>query len=315
MSMIDSTSLSSPSFSPPFFSQAKPVTPLGLSGLTKSTISPTAPTEKRETLFYPPPLPSPDAIAYQSLECLCITWINHLHHIGLQMSIDTSEELQAIAAQLKTYALEKASVLEQAALKEKEAHFWSWLEKVLTCLTAAFNIALGIFLIETGEETVGGVATAAGMLSLANIALKEYNGWHTIADRLAEDFEKKEQILLWAPRVLDTISTIAGMACFAQTLTNPALISSATTGAQALKTFEIGLEISEKTTQIGHSWSDSRYHILQSQIEMLTYHMTREQFYQSDALEKITSTQKNLNSLVESVYHVLQIATNKRVTV
>lgn len=143
--------------------------------------------------------------------------MDETYTIGAFFLETSAQEIKASNEHLTKRIQEMTEALQASSKRAQEAGVWSMLQKAGSCILSTFNLLLGGSLFTAGSPVLGTTLIASGVLSVANMAMTEVQGWNFVAERLAQNNkELKEQILFWPPLALNclsgALSAVAGSA-------------------------------------------------------------------------------------------------------
>lgn len=128
----------------------------------------------------------------------------------MESNIDKIEEFRVDLEKLRA---EQIAKLRESLSSEDSSGFWGFLAKIGSMLMAAISTVFGVFLVTTGAGTlVGGAMVAAGLLSIANIALEETGAWDWIALKISNENEEFRQVFrTFVPVAIGIVCSLAGL--------------------------------------------------------------------------------------------------------
>ncbi len=248
------------------------------------------------------------------LDCIFIELTESLYAIGELLLNSADFEIDLLCENLQKHMKNSSNIIKESIEKSQEFGIWQLLEKIGTSLLAACNFIFGGAAIASGSPIIGSTLIAAAVLSTANLAMTEMQGWDYIAKRVAKDNKKLEEELrlylplastLLASSLTATGSYLTISQNLLQNLGASAKVGESvqkallfyTTFASAGKTFTEG---SQQRIKAGLA-------AIQDKIEIETFHKDTLSSWLKDFLQSV-------NGAWESTKTIIETSTQKRIS-
>jgi len=274
----------------------------------KTTSSGALPSSKVQTLetplFSPPKLTHPSRVTY--IEYGLISVLNELHTCGESLITSFTTSLSHGSEKLKKLSLENIEKLKEAAKNTQSSEFWSFLQKIGECILAAITTVLGITLVATGAGAIiGGVMIAAGLLTIANFAMRESGSWVAVSKLLSNDKETQKNIAFYIPLGVGLLAAVLGIAGSVAT----ALYTTLNIAGQAVSVLQAAAGIYNGVTTVGKGVSEGQVLWTEADLTKIATEttLTRVKFESNSSL--LRQTIKILENIQQSAEQVISLST------
>ncbi len=225
--------------------------PIGLAGVPDS-ISTCKEAPSSRTLFAPPKVP----------DYMCIEFVDGFSETVRDIVDVMSQALSSSHDQLKLFKEEKLELLKDFIAKSQDASNAAYYQNMGSYALAAFNFALGAFLMDSSAAEAAVPAMcfmAAAGLSAAGLVMKESSGWHFIAKLCAgENADLEEKIKTYAPLALLGLSSAITLSAGSLTALNSSAFSGLTVSKETALNLEKGIAASTSFSTAAGAVTKSR---------------------------------------------------------
>jgi len=231
--------------------------------------------------------------------------MNDTYAVGSKLLESAAYEIKFFSESLGKRAADCKAALLDAARKTQQLGTWSTLERIGACILSGFNFAVGYSLYASGSNILGTTLIAAGILSVANIAMSEVQGWNFVAKQLAMgNKEYEDRIRFWGPM----IGTAAPLALTGWAgLYDPSLLSQATSFD-----WQKSAELYNGFTTAGKSYSQASLYWVQSVLSEIQSAVTGDKLLRDAIIAWMETLTQTLQAGWEQARSIIQITSQVR---
>lgn len=164
--------------------------------------------------------------------------------------------LEAFRLQLQEISAENLQKLEESIANANSSDSWSLLKRIASALLCALSAVTGFALVSADAGLlIGGLLIASGIFSLANMLASEAGIWKWVAEKLANEDDKRRELLAWIlPTAVGTLFGVIGafgsVGAFAY--------SGIVFADNAILIAQAGLALFDNATTLGKGYADAK---------------------------------------------------------